>query len=185
MIRTNPGDVSAEMQTRLSSNRNGKLTTGQWKDMVTEPLVTLLVLAVPLMVILGPRLFVLTARGVGFAFLIVALFVFVPMLFRARRYARAPVLFDILYAVGERSSWMFWRPLIFRTEEGVEMRFTKRLAPGMRLKRGHPYFVYYLRDPGNLVLLSLVPADHPDADQWQPSPSFEVRRGHRAGSSKN
>jgi hypothetical protein len=173
-------DLSRDMRTRLLTNRHGKLTSDQWKDMVTEPLVVLLLLLAPAIMVLGPRMGALIARGWLVMLIGVLLALVIPMLFRAQRYARAPIYFEQLYA-GDNpaASLMFWRPQIFYTQSGDERRFKKRLAPSLRLRANHAYAVYYLRDADQLVLLSIAPADHPDAAKWQPSTAFHERFARR------
>jgi hypothetical protein len=53
----------------------------------------------------------------------------------------------------------------------------------MPLRSGERYLVYYLKDAETNVLLSIAPADHEDAAQWQPSSLYEARlkRRTRAG----
>lgn len=173
--------VSREMRNRLMTNRHGKLTTDQWKDMVTEPIIKLLLLMLPALLLFGPWGIALTARIlwiVGLAFLIVMV---IPLIFRARRYARAPVHFGILYAGSNPlTPWFFWRADVLYTQSGQPVRFGKRLAPFTILRPNEPYIVYYLREHNENVLLSLAPADHEDADLWQPSESFHARQAQRS-----
>lgn len=173
-------NVSAQMRSRLLTNRHGKLTTDQWKDIVTEPLITLLLLLTPAIVILGPSLFLLTLRIFFVLLVVVAIIVMIPMVFRARRYARAPIYFERLYAGDHPTRRLFfWRPQVLYTEEGEALRFTKRLAPFLPLRPNHAYVTYYLREADQHVLLSLAPADHPEAEKWQPSTTFYDRQARR------
>jgi hypothetical protein len=173
-------DVSKEMRARLLTNRDGKLTTDQWKDMIIDPIVKLLVLMAPIVIFLGPWIFRFTARGFLLGFVIILLALFIPLIFRARRYARAPVHFATLNSGSSPlASWLFWRPDILYTETGQAIKFGKRLAPFTILKPDTPYLVYYLSEHGDNVLLSLAPADHTDADQWQPSAFFHARQAQR------
>ena len=174
--------ISPEMRDRLLTNRHGKLTSDQWKDMITEPLVILLILVVPIIVFMGPRAAALTARGIGFVLLVGLILLGVPMLLRAQRYARAPVYFARLYAGDSVGPVAFVRrSQTLYTEDGKKVRFQKRLAPALRLRPNHAYLVYYLRDREQNVLLSLAPADHPDAERWQPSTAFHERFARRGG----
>ena len=172
--------VSMQMRQRLLTNRHGKLTTSQWKDMVTEPLGVLLLLLAPAIIILGPRLLHFATRFLVVGLVVLVLVVVIPMLFRARRYARAPVYFERLYG-GDRPAarLLFWRPQVLYTGKGKAIAFKKRLAPSTRLRANHAYIVYYLREADHHVLLSLAPADHPDAEKWQPSASFHARQAKR------
>lgn len=173
--------VNKAMRQRLQSNRNGVIATDQWLDLVTEPLVVLLLVVAPAMVILGPRF---TAFAFSLRFPIVLLLallaIVVPILIRARRYARAPIYFDVMYADENLAApLMFWRPQRFETKAGETKRFTKRLSPPMYFRPGYPYLVYYLEDKGGSVLLSVAPADHADAEKWYPTRSFELRQQRR------
>lgn len=174
--------VSSEMRSRLMANRSGKLTADQWKDMVTEPLMILLVLMIAGLLVLGPRLLALNARGMLVVIGVVAAGLIIPLIFRAWRYARAPLYFERLYA-GDNptSALLFWRPQVLYTEKGEPIRFAKRLSPPVHLRPNHSYLVYYLRDSGQYVLLSLAPADHPEADHWKPGPTFHERFTRRTG----
>lgn len=168
------------MRARLLSNRDGRLTPGQWRDMVTEPLVMLLLLLVPGIMIVGPRLFIGAGWLIGLGGLAALAVV---LLLRAQRYARLPVHYAVLSAADEfRPFWMFWKAQTFYTEAQKPLRFHKSLAPYLPLRGGERYLVYYLKDAGTNVLLSLAPADHVEASQWQPSPLFEARFKRRSRS---
>jgi hypothetical protein len=169
------------MRARLLTNRDGRLTPSQWRDMVTEPLVTLLLLLVPGMMVVGPRLFFGAGWIIGLGGLGALAVV---LLLRAQRYARLPVHYAVLSAGDEfRPFWMFWKAQTFYTESEKPLHFHKSLAPYMPLRSGERYLVYYLKDAETNVLLSIAPADHEDAAQWQPSSLYEARlkRRTRAG----
>lgn len=173
--------LSPEMRSRLLTNRHGRLTADQWKDMVMEPLITLLVLLIPGVFILGPRLGALMVGGFWLFALTGLLAVVASLVFRAQRYARAPVHFAILNAGDDfQPFWMFWKPQVLYTEAGNSIHFQKRLSPHVRLQRGERYLVYYLKDAQTNVLLSLAPASHPDADMWQPTERFGDRFSRRS-----
>lgn len=172
--------VSEPMRARLLMNRHGTLTADQWKDMVFAPLVSLLLVLAPGIVVLGPRLGALVWGGFGLVALLSLAAVGVMLALRARRYARAPVYFAVMQGVQSRPFWMFWRPTVLRDSAGAPVRFSKQLAPYTPVRAGADYLVYYLRDGDVQVLLSLAPADHPDADLWRPSDTFEARFARRA-----
>ncbi|MBZ0295798.1 MAG: hypothetical protein K8L99_24785 [Anaerolineae bacterium] len=181
MAKTKRNYIPPEMQARLRVNRDGKMTTDQWKDMVTEPLVILMLLMVPIVIFFGPRLIALSARGLIYVFFVVILVIGVPMLLRARRYARSPVRFDRLFSGSvPQPSWMSWRPTILYTSTGEPVKFKRRLAPYMALEPNSPYLVYYLNEPKENVLLSMAPAEHEKIEQWQPTKSFELRQAQRS-----
>lgn len=173
--------LAPQMRERLLANRSGKMTTDQWMDMVMQPLTALLVLMLPAVFFL-PRLLLLLARGGWLLLLLLVLGVVATFLFRAYRYARAPIYFGE-FAVGDETapSWAFWKPLVLRDEQGNAVKFGKRLAPRPMIQRDVRYMVYYLREPGDQVLLSIAPIDHPDAESWQPDRLFDARFKHRGG----
>lgn len=172
--------VSPEMRSRLRLNRDGRMTSDQWKDMVTQPLVVLLLLLVPIILFAGPRIIALSWRGMLFVVVVLLLIVGVPMIFRAFRYARLPVNYDRLYTgVFVPSRLFFWRPTTLYTSGGEPVRFTRRLAPFMRLEPESAYLVYYLQEPHENILLSMAPAEHPQAGEWEPSEFFHTRRAQR------
>ncbi len=172
--------VNEYMRARLLVNRQGRLTTEQWKDMVTEPLAVLGLLLVPGVFILGPRLGAFIWGGFALVTVAAVIALAVSLALRARRYARAPVHFAVLRAgTATPPFWAFWQPTILYTDSGEPLRFGKRLAPYTRLQRDLVYLVYFLQEDKTNVLLSLAPADHPDAELWQPSANFHSRFGRR------
>ena len=169
--------VTKEMRICLEANRRGRLSTGQWLDIVTEPLTPALLLMLPAIVVFGPRLLSLL-RWLPVIILLVIALIIVPLVFRARRYARGALRFAVLETrSGLSPRWMFWKRPEFTASDGKTLRFAKRLVSHMPLQRGRAYLVYYLDDPGGLVLLSLVTADHPDSERWRPSEDFKRRGG--------
>jgi len=172
--------VSREMRARLMTNRDGKLTSAQWKDMVTEPFIKLMVLMIPMSAVFIMPIGRLALRNWWLFVLIVLLVVFVPMISRARRYARAPLHFVTLYAGrSPRAWWMFWRPEVLYDEKGKAYKFAKGLTPYTGLDANEAYLVYYLQEPQQQLILSLAPAEHPDAASWQPTKYFHQRQGQR------
>lgn len=181
MSKPDPNTVVPEMRHRLEVNRSGKLTSGQWLDIVLQPLAPMLLILLPGGLILLPRLLFVMVRG-GWLLLIVLLaFLVWAFVARARRYARAPLQYAELRAEGEAPLWGFWRPVAMKDPSGTPFRFTKRLAPRPLMKRGHNYLVYYLREGDEYVLLSLAPADHEDVARWLPDRSFYARQERRGG----
>lgn len=175
--------INDAMRQRLMTNRDGKIATDQWLDLVTEPLVVLLLVVAPALVILGPRfaMFGAVALRLPLLLLIGAVAVVVPLLLRARRYARAPLHFEVMYADEKVTAPLFfWRPRRFESKSGEVKLFHKRLSPPMYYRPGYPYLVYYIEDNDTNILLSVAPADHPEADKWYPTRFFELRRRHRA-----
>jgi len=172
--------VVPEMRERLEQNRYGKLTPGQWVDMILQPLGAVFAIMVPLGFVLLPRFVALMARG-GWILTLVLIVIFLAVaLFRAVRYARMPLHFAEMTA--ERNApplWAFWQPLaLHHTEKDFMYRFRKRLSPRPLVERDRLYLVYYLLDHDEPILLSIAPVDHPDADLWQPTRTF-ITKGKR------
>jgi len=182
MANTKHDTVTPDMRARLSANRDGKLTPQQWKEIVTEPLVMLLMWSIPAIILLRWKLFSWMAAGGGLvAVLLVAALVGV-ILLRARRYARAPIHVGVFRAGNQFGPfWMFWKTELYYDEAGAPLRFYHRLAPYKRLQRGECYLIYYLKDSKGSILLSIAPAQHPDATCWQPTPAFQTRYAQRGG----
>jgi len=166
--------VVPQMRERLQVNRSGKLTVSQWTDIVSQPLVSLLILMTPLVFIL-PRFILLLRAGWWMAVGGIAI-VMLMLVFRAYRYARLPVHFAHLQAPDNSAPfWMFWKPVTLQTPEGERISFKQRLSPPVQLRRNQQYIAYYLKDGDDYVLLSLAAADHPDASRWHPDAGFAAR----------
>ena len=173
--------MTADMRARLAANRDGRLTTNQWKDIVTEPLATLLLLLVPGIILLRARIFYFVAGGGWVIGLLVVVILAWVILRRAGRYARAPIHMGVFRAAEQfRPFWMFWKAEIFYDEAGQTMRFYKRLAPAASHNADQRYLIYYLKDRDGQILLSIAPAEHPEAAGWKPSPAFQARLEQRS-----
>jgi hypothetical protein len=182
MATIKPNTITPDMQARLSANRDGKLTTQQWKEIITEPLVMILMWSVPAIIILRWKLLSWMAAGGGLAALILIAVLVGVVVFRASRYARAPVHVGVFRAGDQfRPFWMFWKAEIYYDEAGAPVRFYQRLAPYKRPKSGERYLIYYLKDSKGGILLSIAPVGHPDAARWQPTPAFQTRFAQRGG----
>jgi hypothetical protein len=173
--------VVPAMRERLLTNRSGRLTANQWLDIVLQPLGAVLVLMIPFGVFMLPRLLLLLTRGWMFLLVLLAV-IAATLVFRAFRYARAPVRFARLRAVTDAPPfWMFWRPLVMQDADGKEIRFTRRLAPRPIVQSDRSYIAYYLQDHKEHVLLSIAPADHPGSENWLPNQLFKTRAQRRGG----
>lgn len=178
MLKRKRDVVSPEMRDALRANRDGRLTVDQWLSIVTQPLIWVIVLFALAALVFGPRMLLLTARFWWLGLLLLVLLIGVPVVLRARRYARLPVHFSRLTA---GASAPFSRATTMYSSGDVLYRFTRRLSPSMRLSPTNDYLVYYLEDASERVLLSLIPADHEDADQFLPSDKFKLRFNRRSG----
>ncbi len=165
--------VSAEMVDSLKANREGRLTVDQWLREVTRPLIIGIALYGAGILVFGPRLLLLTARGLWIGLLIAFIgLIVLPLIFRARRYARMPIHFKRMYGEGVT---LFTRRAIFQDEDRTEICFARRLAPANPILQDVEYVVYYLQDNQQKILLSYAPADHADVKNWLPTEKFDKR----------
>lgn len=164
------------MRERLLANRHGKLHSDQWREVVMEPLVTVMLLMVPAIILLRSWLLTLFVGGfwmIGVGVLLVAGF----MLFmRARRYARVRVHFGVFRAPEKLpSKWLFWKPIVFTAADGTLLPFKHSLASDKHLQTNQEYLVYYLKSADGSTLLSFAPTDHLECTSWQPTKDYELR----------
>lgn len=160
--------LTREQRQDFERNRDGRLSTRQWIKLITEPLSTLLLLSLPLILIAGRygpagRIIVLALLA-GFALTIVM---------RALRFARVRLCYRVLYAEPNSARWKIWRKTTLTTKSGEPIRFDHRLASKVKLKPDQALHVYYVEAGGRRILLSLIPRKHPGAELAEPSDIFE------------
>lgn len=174
--------VSSTMREWLLVNRMGKLHSAQWRELVTEPLVPLLLLMVPGIMLLRSFLLTLFVGGLWMVGLGLLLGLGIMLFLRARRYARLPIYVATLRAAKPAPPvWMFWKTWEFADETGNRLDFYKSLSPdNQTVEVGKTYLVYYLREADRNILLSLAAVDHPDSSRWQPTSQFNDRLKRRA-----
>ena len=160
-----------DLRNDLKRNRDGRLSSRQWMKLITEPLTTLLLLSVPLILLVGR--YGMAGRVIVLA--LVAGFV-LTMGVRALLFARVKLCYRVLYADGVQSRWQIWRKTSLASKSGDTIRFDHRLADRPKLKPDQALHVYYAEAGGRRILLSTVPRRHPQADLAEPSDSFERRR---------
>ena len=179
MAHSSTSFASDAMQQTLKRNREGRLTPQQWIDIVTQPVITLLLLLVPALVLVAARSPLLLIGGRWLLLLLIISAIVVPLVTRARRYARLPVQFRVLYA-GERLPGLFNRKMILYDESGERLKFDCQYAPTIAFDENHAYATYYLQDGARYLLLSAIRADEPEAEAYYPSRGFEARHMRRA-----
>ncbi len=172
--------VVPEMRERLLANRDGRLHVGQWIDLIVQPLVVLVLLIGVGFLVFGGRMLILFETGWWILIPLFLILVVLPVILRSYRYARQPIHFEHLYA-GVQPIGSFLRGQVFYTAGDEQIVFPKRLAPRLPLKIEREYLVYFLDEPTGKVLLSAAPADHEDAELWQPTKRFQMRYGRRTG----
>ena len=161
-----------ELLADIRRNREGRLSSRQRVELVTEPLATLLLLSVPLILIAGRygpagRVFVLLLVA-GFALTIVA---------RAMRFARVKLCYRVLFAERLHPRWMFWRKTTLTDRSGEPVRFNHRLSRKLKIKPDQSLHVYYVEAAGRRIMLNMTPRDHPQAEFAEPSDSFTYAGG--------
>ena len=157
-----------ELRNDFKRNREGRLSSRQWMQLITEPLTTLMLLSVPLILLAGRygpagRMIVL-ALVAGFALM---------MGMRALRFARVKLCYRVLFAEGLQKRWMFWRKTTLTSRSGETIRFNHRLASKLKVKPDQALHAYYVEAGGRRILLSMIPQRHPLASLAEPSDSFE------------
>lgn len=167
--------ISPQMRERLQANRRGKLHNEQWREVVMEPLVMVLLLMVPTIILLRSFLLTLFVGGlwmVGVGALLVAA---VMLFMRARRYARVPVYFGVFRTPDVLpSKWMFWKTVVLTASDGTLRLFKHSLASDKHFQANQEYLVYYLMSNEGCTLLSFAPTDHLESDVWRPSKDFKT-----------
>lgn len=167
--------VSPQMRERLLANRQGRLHNDQRREIVMEPVITMLLLLVPAIILL--RSFLLTLL-VGWLWMVGvgALLVGGLVLFRRmRHYARVPVYFGIFRSPDKLSvKWMFWKPIILTASDGTLQAFKHSLAPDKRFQANQEYLVYYMKANEGSTLLSFAPTDHLENNLWRPTKDYKT-----------
>lgn len=160
--------LSREARNDLARNREGKLSSRQWLQLITEPVTTLLLLAVPLVLLVARY----GAAGRVIVLIMVAGFI-LTIGMRAVLFARAKLSYRVLYADGLPARWKFWRKSTFASKSGEAIRFDHRLGERLKLKPEQALHVYYVEAGGRRILLNMIPKRHPQGELAEPSESFE------------
>lgn len=143
------------MRDRLRANAEGRLHRQQYIDLLMQPLTAGLLLAVPVLLVLGARASLLVVSPVWRLILIaVVIYVLLRTTLQAVRFARLPVRSAVLRATGFVPA-RFWQTPPLETDDGALLRFRQRLAPLPRLRPGARYRVYFLQAGDDYILLSL------------------------------
>ncbi len=168
-----PERISKDLLKDFKRNREGRLSSRQWLELITEPLTSLLLLSVPLALLLG-------RYGMAGRLLVVALIIgfLVTVALRALRFSRVNLCYRVLYLEEIHPRWRFWRKTSFASKSGEQVRFHKRIASKIKLQPESGLCVYYFDFGQRRVLVSMIPEEHPKADLAEPSASF-VNRGGR------
>lgn len=164
--------LSRETRKDLERNRDGRLSSRQWLQLITEPLTTLLLLSVPLILIAGRygpagRLIVIVLIG---AFVLT-------MAMRAWRFARVKMCYRVLFADGSGARWKLWRKTTLASKSGDAIRFNHRLCGRLKVEPDQALHTYYVEAGGRRILLTAVPKRHPDSELAEPSARFERAGG--------
>jgi hypothetical protein len=162
--------VSPQMRERLLVNKNGKLHPQQWSEVVYEPIVRALLIAVPAIILLRGYLLTLFVGGLwmlGLAALLIGGFA---LFRRARRYRRVTIYFAVFRAPDKLPpKWSFWKPVILLNGDQTAVSFKHNLASDRHFQSGQEYYVYYLKSKDANTLLSFAPTDHLESGAWKPA----------------
>ena len=161
-----------ETRNDLKRNREGRLSSRQWLQLITEPLTTLLLLSVPLILIAGRY----GPAGRLIVFALLGAFV-LTMAMRALRFARVKLSYRVLYADGSNSRWKLWRKTTLASKSGESIRFDHRLSGRLNAPLDQALHTYYVEAGGRRILLTAVPKRHPEAELAEPSIHFEQAGG--------
>ena len=165
-------ELPRELLADIKRNREGRLSSRQRVELVTEPLATLMLLSVPLILIAGRY----GPAGRVFVLALVAGFI-LTMIMRALRFARVKLCYRVLFAERLRSRWLFWRKTTLTDKSGEQVRFDHRLSRKIKMKPDQSAHVYYVEAAGRRILLNMTPRDHPQAELAEPSDSFTYAGG--------
>ena len=167
--------VSPQMRAQLLVNRHGKLHNEQWREIVLEPLITILVLMVPTIILLRSFLLTLFVGGLWMVGVGALLAGRIRLVTRARRYARIPIFYGVFRATTKvPAKWMYWRSLMLIASDGKTIPFKRSLAPDRNFQPDQEYMVYYFKSVEGNVLLSFAPSDHLESATWRPASDFKT-----------
>ena len=160
-------ELPSELLADIRRNREGRLSSRQRIELVTEPLATLLLLSVPLILIAGRY----GPAGRVFVLLLVAGFV-LTMVMRAMRFARVKLCYRVLFAERLSARWKIWRKTTLTDKSGEPVRFDHRLSRKLKIKPDQSLHVYYVEVGDRRIMLNMTPRDHAQAELAEPSDNF-------------
>ena len=168
-----PERLSKDLLNDFKRNRDGRLSSRQWLELITEPLTSLLLLSVPLALLLG-------RYGMAGRLLVVALILgfLLTVAMRAVRFSRVKLCYRVLYPEEIHPRWRFWKKTTLASRSGESVRFDKRITSKVRMQLDQGLCVYYFDFGERRVLVSMIPEEHPKADLAEPSEVF-IHRGGR------
>lgn len=166
-------DLPTVVEKDLQRNRDGRLSSRQWMELATEPVITLLSLSVPLILLVGGR-FGIAGR---YIVLLAVVAVIITVVLRAVRFARVSLQYQVLYLEQPRARWKFWQKLQLVTKTGESVRFDNSVANRLDLNTDQALQVYYFEIGNRRTLVSGVPQKHLQAHRWQPTDLFTRQGG--------
>jgi len=166
------GYVSRMMQIWLKANSRGKLAYDQWMELVTLPLVPMLLASIPAIILfafspVGTLRIIRLARFGGVVVFMVLVLIIGALIARGMRLSRLPVVQETLYAGAESSLFSrFQNSFVMYTVYGDPITFDTMLRGRPDLLADEPYVVHYLQDEERRTLVSYGIAHHPNAEEW-------------------
>lgn len=171
-MTTQTNTLSNNLKNDFQRNRDGKLSSRQWMELITEPMISLMLLSVPLILLVGR--FGIAGRYI--VLLVVVGFVIMTLL-RAIRFSRVKLTYRVLFAEQSYPRWMFWRKTTLTTKSGESVRFHYHVVRKLDLPQNEALSVYYIVVADRLILLSAISQKHPQAHIAEPTPVFTRRGG--------
>ncbi|MEM6527766.1 MAG: hypothetical protein AAF653_05700 [Chloroflexota bacterium] len=165
--------VSRMMQIWLKENGRGKLAYDQWMELVTLPLLPMLLASVPVIVLfafspVGGLQILRVARFGGVVVLLVLVLIIGALVVRGIRLSKLPVHQAKLYAGAESDLFSrFSRTFVMYTRGGDPIEFNNMLRGKPDLIPDEPYVVHFLEDEERRTMVSYGIASHPNADEWR------------------
>ncbi len=172
LMATATDRIPKDLVNDFRRNREGRLSTRQWLELITEPVISLLLLSVPMILLVGRygmagRMIVLALVG-GFLLTIAV---------RAIRFARVKLVYRVLFVENLQPRWRFWRKTVFASRSGESVQFDHKVASKMKIKSEQALHVYYVSAGKRRILVSMIPQEHPKAELAEPSDDFVQRGG--------
>lgn len=166
--------LSNELKKDLARNRDGRLSTRQWIELISQPLTSLMLLAVPMILLIGR----FGVAGRYIVMLVVAGFG-IMIVMRAIRFARVTLHYRVLHVERTHPRWKFWRKLTLVTKRGEPFVFDQHVATRLQLPDNQAVQVYYIDLFNRHILVSALPEKHPQASFANPTHQFTSRHGIR------
>lgn len=164
--------LTSQQQKDLARNRDGRLSSRQWWVLISEPLTTLLLLLVPMILLIGR--FGVAGRWIVIGVVLVFI---ATVILRAIRFSRVRLHYQVLHVEQLRPRWMFWRKLKLMTKHGNPLYFDNQIASKPKLQLNQTLKVYYIIVADRHILINYLPEKHPQSSFADPTTQFTAKGG--------